>query len=287
MYKFTPILKTLVWGMESWVLSSVPGSESVVSEGPDEGRTLGEVYGRNFPLLIKFIDARKDLSVQVHPNDSIASVRHGCSGKTEMWYIMKAEKGTRLISGFSRKIDKEEYVSLVEKGEILSVLSSHTASPGDVFYLPAGRVHAIGAGCLLAEVQQSSDITYRIFDYNRPGLDGKPRQLHTEMARDAIEYDVRDDYRTHYTPEKNSEVELVDCPYFNTGLLCLDSPKERSLADCRDFLALVCLKGRGMLTSGSGGRLSLQEGEAVLVLKSEKDVLIEPDGEMKILTAHI
>lgn len=128
MYKFTPILKTLVWGTESWVLSSVPGSESVVSEGPDKGRTLGEVYGRHFPLLIKFIDARKDLSVQVHPNDSIASVRHGCSGKTEMWYIMKAEKGTRLISGFNRKIDKEEYVSLVENGEILSVLSSDRKS---------------------------------------------------------------------------------------------------------------------------------------------------------------
>ncbi len=284
MYKFDPILKTLVWGSESWVLSAVPGSESVVSEGPEKGRKISEIYPGTFPLLIKFIDARRDLSIQVHPDDRLASERHNCSGKTEMWYVIRAAQGARLLSGFSRQIDPEQYEELVRRDEIASVLASHEVREGDVFFLPAGRVHSIGAGCCLAEIQQTSDITYRIYDYNRPGLDGKPRPLHTDLAKDAIDYRVYPDYRTHYAPRRNTEVQLVDCPYFRTGLLETDGPYRRSLADCGEFVALVCLEGEGRVKSATA-EFSLRAGETLLAFASERELLIDPAGEMKLLTA--
>ena len=186
LFKFTPIIKTLVWGTENWVLSSVPGSESLVSEGPYAGKTLPEVYGGPFPLLIKFIDARRDLSIQVHPDDALAKERHHGSGKTEMWYVIRAAEDAHIISGLSKHITPEDYVYLVEQDRIMDVLADHKANAGDVFYIPAGRIHSIGGGCYLAEIQQTSDITYRIYDYNRPGLDGKPRELHTALAKDAV-----------------------------------------------------------------------------------------------------
>ena len=219
MYKFQPIIKTLVWGTESWGLFGVPGNESIVAEGPAAGKKITELFPGQFPLLIKFIDAHDDLSIQVHPDDELAAKRHNCKGKTEMWYIIGAREGAHLLSGFKEKIDADKYVELVEKGEIVSVLSDYKVAPGDVFFLPAGRVHAIGGGCYLAEIQQTSDITYRIFDYNRPGLDGKPRQLHTQEAKDAIDYTVYPDYRTRYVAAPDCSVELVDCPYFKTELL--------------------------------------------------------------------
>lgn len=285
MYKFKPILKTLIWGTESWVLSGVPGSESVVSEGPDKGRTLTDVYGPGFPLLIKFIDARRDLSIQVHPGEELAQKRHSCHGKTEMWYVIRAEKDARLISGFSRRIDPEQYEELVRRDEIVSVLASHSVKEGDVFFLPSGRVHAIGAGCCLAEIQQSSDITYRIYDYNRPGLDGKPRRLHTEEAKEAIDYEVYPDYRTHYEPEKDSEVELVDCHYFRTSLLDLDAPFVRGFDGRSDFVSLVCMDGS--CTVGTvGSSAELKAGEALLLLSSEGEFRIEPSVRAKLLLAE-
>ena len=285
MYKFGPILKTLVWGTESWVLSGVPGSESVVADGPDKGRTLSDVYGPDFPLLIKFIDARKDLSIQVHPGEELAQKRHGCHGKTEMWYAISAAPGASLISGFSRNISPEEYVELVSRDEITSVLAKHSVQPGDVFFLPAGRVHAIGAGCYLAEIQQTSDITYRIYDYNRPGLDGKPRQLHTQEAKDAIDYKVYPDYRTHYTPEKDSEVTLVDCPYFRTCLLDLDEPFSRGFDGCSDFVALVCMEG-GCTVRTKAEAVGLKAGEAILLLQFDGKFTVEPQGKAKLLSAE-
>ena len=285
MYKFGPILKTLVWGTESWVLSGVPGSESVVADGPDKGRTLSDVYGPDFPLLIKFIDARKDLSIQVHPGEELAQKRHGCHGKTEMWYAISAAPGASLISGFSRNISPEEYVELVSRDEITSVLAKHSVQPGDVFFLPAGRVHAIGAGCYLAEIQQTSDITYRIYDYNRPGLDGKPRQLHTQEAKDAIDYKVYPDYRTHYTPEKDSEVTLVDCPYFRTCLLDLDEPFSRGFDGCSDFVALVCMEG-GCTVRTEAEAVGLKAGEAILLLQFDGKFTVEPQGKAKLLSAE-
>ena len=195
-YKFEPILKTLVWGTENWVLSGVRGNETRVAEGPEKGKTLNELYGEEFPLLIKFIDAKKDLSIQVHPNDEIAQQRHGCRGKTEMWYMIGTAPGAHLLAGLSKSITPDDYVRLVAEGRITEVLADHTVAPGDVFFLPAGRIHAICGGCYLAEIQETSDITYRIFDYNRPGLDGKPRQLHTQEAKDVIDYQVYPSYKT-------------------------------------------------------------------------------------------
>ena len=295
MYKFEPILKTLVWGTENWVLSGVPGNESVVTEGPDKGRKITDIYPGQFPLLIKFIDARKDLSIQVHPNDELAQKRHGCKGKTEMWYIIDAAEGARLFSGLKEKIDADEYVRLVEKGEITSVLAEHKVAPGDVFFLPAGRIHAIGGGCYLAEIQQTSDITYRIYDYGRLGLDGKPRQLHTELAKDAIDYTVYPDYRTRYESKPGEENELVRCPYFVTSLYELDSPVDKTLSGCGDFLIVMCLEGSATLfVPGSchdgvctlGQTLSIGPGECVLLPASDRFVSIEPDGKAKLLATH-
>lgn len=285
MYKFHPIRKTLVWGTESWVLSGVPGAESVVDGGPDDGKTVSEVYRRPFPLLVKFIDARKDLSIQVHPDDAIAAARHSCSGKTEMWYVIRAERDAKLVSGFSRQIDPEQYERLVRSDEIASVLASYSVRPGDVFYLPAGRVHAIGAGCYLAEIQQPSDITYRIYDYGRPGLDGLPRHLHTEEAKTAIDYRVQSDYRTHYVPQKDAEVALVACPYFRTGLLDLDSVFVRGFSGEGDFVTLVCLEGGCTVRTGESSA-ELSAGETLLILSSEGEFSIEPHTAVKLLTAE-
>lgn len=279
MYKFKPILKTLVWGTESWVLSGVPGSESVVADGPDAGKKISEIFPGQFPLLIKFIDARRDLSIQVHPNDELAARRHGCKGKTEMWYVIGAGPGAHLFSGLSASINPDKYVELVRQDKIVSVLQDHTVAPGDVFFLPAGRIHAIGGGCYLAEIQQTSDITYRIYDYNRPGLDGKPRPLHTEEARDAIDYTVYPDYRTHYAPQKDAEVQLVGCPYFETSLLELTGPFEKKIDT--EFLIAICLEGKGS-TNGT----PVSEGEAILLQKCDATVSFEPQGSQKFLLTH-
>lgn len=288
MYKFEPILKTLVWGTEKWVLSGVEGSVSVVSEGPAAGKKISEIYrGGQFPLLIKLIDAKQDLSIQVHPDDALAWERHKSNGKTEMWYIIDAAPGARLISGLSEQINAEDYMRLVREDKITSVLASHAVHPGDVFFLPAGRVHSIGGGCYLAEIQETSDITYRIYDYNRPGLDGKPRELHTELAKDAIDYSVRGDYRTDYVPIKDEEVNLVSCRHFVTDLLDLSRPLRRSLDDCGDFLVVIALEGEASLET-SQGQASVRAGECVLVEASEQSVLISPiRGAAKMLTTFV
>ena len=309
MYKFKPILKTLVWGTESWVLSGVPGSESVVAEGPEAGKKITELYPGTFPLLIKFIDARRDLSIQVHPDNELAAKRHGCSGKSEMWYVIGTEPGAKLISGLKEAITPDDYVRLVEENRITEVLAEHTVAPGDVFFLPSGRIHAIGGGCFLAEVQQTSDITYRIYDYNRPGLDGKPRQLHTQEAKDAIDYQVYPEYRTLYEPKRDAPVELVRCPYFTTTLYDLSpaadgvfqtgGPELFSGQVCRktnsgsafpsaasDFLIVIGLAGSGVIRTEKD-ETTLTPGEAVLIPASDGPVSFEPgpDG-LRLMTTH-
>lgn len=280
MYKFRPILKTLVWGTESWVLSGVPGSESVVAEGPDAGKTLSEIYGGEFPLLIKFIDARKDLSIQVHPDDELAARRHGCKGKTEMWYIIGASEGAHLYAGLSRQITPDEYAARVADGSITDVLADHKVAPGDVFFLPAGRIHAICGGCYLAEIQETSDITYRLYDYNRPGFDGKPRQLHTELAKDAIDYTVYPDYRTRYECEPNSLTAIVSCRHFTTSLLKADSPVTIA-AEGEPFI-IICAEGSCLLNG-----TTISAGEAVLLDPSEKEVSLIPSGDrLTVLTTY-
>ena len=285
-YRFEPILKTLVWGTENWVLSGVKGNETRVKGGPADGKTLNELYGGEFPLLIKFIDAKRDLSIQVHPDDEVARLRHGCRGKTEMWYIIGTGPGAHLLAGLSRQITKDDYVRLVEEGRITEVLADHKVAPGDVFFLPAGRIHAICGGCYLAEIQETSDITYRIFDYNRPGLDGKPRQLHTKEAKDVIDYHVYQEYRTAYTRKENAGVEVARCQYFTTDVYELTAPLTVNLeglsAVPRNFYVVMALEGEGRI----GGTV-LKAGEAVLVL-DEKQISFEPSGpKLKLLTTHL
>ncbi len=308
MYKFTPILKTLVWGTESWVLSGVPGSESVVAEGPEAGKKITDIYPGTFPLLIKFIDAKRDLSIQVHPDNELAAKRHGCSGKSEMWYVIGAEPGAKLISGLKERITPDDYVRLVAEDRITEVLAEHAVAPGDVFFLPSGRIHSIGGGCFLAEIQQTSDITYRIYDYNRPGLDGKPRQLHTQEAKDAIDYEVYADYRTPYVLKQNAPVELVKCEHFTTtlydfaGTAAAPAPLSSSASLTPDptrvngcagalpipaeFLIAIGLKGSGVLRTEKG-ETTLSAGEAVLIPASDGSVSVEPgpDG-LRMMTTH-
>ena len=282
MYKFQPILKTMVWGTERWVLSGVPGNESVVAEGPDAGKKITDIYPGQFPLLIKFIDAHDDLSIQVHPNDELAAARHNCKGKTEMWYVIGADEGAHLLSGLKEPIDAEKYVELVEKDAIVDVLDRYDVAPGDVFFLPAGRIHAIGGGCHIAEIQQTSDITYRIYDYGRLGLDGKPRQLHTQEAKDAIDYTVSQDYRTRYEHRTGEPVELVKCPFFTTTLLDLEETYEQKLDGCGDFLIAICIEGSGEING-----TDICPGEAVLLPASDYVAVISPRWHMTLLTAHV
>ena len=283
-YRFQPILKTLVWGTENWVLSGVKGNETKVVGGPADGKTLNELYGGEFPLLIKFIDAKKDLSIQVHPNDEVAQQRHGCKGKTEMWYMIDTAPGAHLLAGLSKEITKEDYVKLVEEGRITEVLADHKVAPGDVFFLPAGRIHAICGGCYLAEIQETSDITYRIFDYNRPGLDGKPRQLHTQEAKDVIDYKVYPSYKTDYTPRKNAGVEVARCQYFTTDVYDLIKPVSVDLhaqaSVPGSFYIVMALKGEGSI-SGT----PIKAGEALLVL-GEQELRFEPNGHLTLLTTR-
>ncbi|MCR5351772.1 MAG: class I mannose-6-phosphate isomerase [Bacteroidales bacterium] len=290
MYKFTPILKTLVWGTESWVLSGVPGNESVVAEGPEAGKKITDLYPGQFPLLIKFIDAKRDLSIQVHPDDALAAARHGCKGKTEMWYVIDAAPGAKLISGLREPITPDDYVRLVEQDRITDVLAEHAVAPGDVFFLPAGRIHAIGGGCFLAEIQQTSDITYRIYDYNRPGLDGKPRQLHTREAKDAIDYRVYPEYRTLYEPQPDVPVELAKCPYFTTTLHEMTKPASLR-TPAASFLILIGLSGTAILRTGRDETV-LTAGEAVLIPAEDEAVSVLPllaagEGSFRCLATHL
>ena len=290
-YRFQPILKTLVWGTENWVLSGVKGNETKVVGGPADGKTLNELYGGEFPLLIKFIDAKKDLSIQVHPNDEVAQQRHGCKGKTEMWYMIDTAPGAHLLAGLSKEITKEDYVKLVEEGRITEVLADHKVAPGDVFFLPAGRIHAICGGCYLAEIQETSDITYRIFDYNRPGLDGKPRQLHTQEAKDVIDYKVYPSYKTEYERRENEEMEVVSCPYFTTSVFELSEAVEKDLSGLRaipgDFYIVMGLEGSGSVTGSDGTAVQINAGEALLVMGEDRLTLAPSCGKVKLLTTHL
>jgi mannose-6-phosphate isomerase len=320
MYTFKPILKEIIWGGtdirpfkglppgdgkigESWELSQVEGNDSIVDGGTMDGKTIGELigsrgagllgkkvmrqYGGAFPLLIKFIDARDDLSIQVHPGDELAWRRHRSAGKTEMWYVVKAAPGAALYSGFSRQIDADEYVRLAEENRIVDVLRRYEVKAGDVFFLPAGRVHAIGAGCFVAEIQQSSNITYRICDYGRRDAAGNLRELHTALARDAIDYSLLPDYRTCYTPRRNTVVPLVRCDYFSTSLLDMDAPLRRDLSAVDSFVVYVCTEGRAVLRDDRNGEFVIRQGQTVLVSAAVSVLAIFPEPQAKLLETYV
>lgn len=317
---FAPYLKDVIWGGskickykqlpassdkvgESWEISAVPGHESVVDAGEYKGMTLPELidrfgvqllgskvverYGKAFPLLIKIIDANQNLSVQVHPDDELARKRHNSLGKTEMWYIIQSDKDAKIYAGLNTAMTPDDYVRRVAEGSFAETLAVHDSHPGDVFFLPAGRVHAIGAGNLLAEIQESSDVTYRIYDYDRRDAQGNTRELHTELAKEAIDYTVLDDYRTRYAPEPNRAVELVSCPYFTTELYELDRPCACDLAALDSFLAVICTDGEARLTADGGEPLSVHAGETVLVPAAVRSLRMEPAPAARLLTSCI
>jgi len=275
--KFSPIYKDKIWGGdkiksildkdfgnlpncgESWEISGVEENISVVTNGFLAGNSLDELievymgdlvgdkvfedFGIEFPLLIKFIDANDDLSIQVHPNDEMAKKRHNAFGKTEMWYVIQADKGSKLQVGFNKQVDKDEYLEKLEDNQLTDILNFEEVKAGDVYFIPAGRVHAIGKGILLAEIQQTSDITYRIYDYDRRDKDGNPRELHTDLALDAIDFTLYPEYKTNYQPQINESSELVKCKYFTTNSLEINAVVEKDYNELDSFVIYIYIKG--------------------------------------------
>ena len=311
-YKFVPVLKTPIWGTESWQISGVPGHETLlatpdassscpssVSDGSpvrtlndlvqaEKDRLLGKAnyqrFGNEFPLLIKFIDAHKDLSIQVHPNDEVAH-RHGQPrGKTEMWYIMDSAPEAMLYNGIRKEITPEEYKQMVENDTICDALAQYNVKEGDCFFIPAGRIHSIGAGCCLAEIQQTCDVTYRIYDYKRRDKDGNLRQLHTKEAAESIDYHVLPDYRTHYEPQQNQGVQLISCPHFTTAVYDIDEPIDIDYSELDSFVVLIGIKGKGTL-SIDDEEITFQAGETILLPAYINNVRVE--GKMKFLETYV
>ncbi len=319
MWKFNPILKSLIWGGnriaaykgietdienigESWEISGVKGSESIVADGPDKGLTLTELvakygasllgkknfnkFGDTFPLLIKFIDAAQDLSVQVHPTDELAQERGSQFGKTEMWFVVNADKGARLANGFNRPVDPADYRGLVETGGIMDVLKFQPISAGDTFFIPAGRVHAIGAGAFILEIQETSDITYRLYDYKRKDKNGNERELHTEEAFEAINFNDTDGAPINYVMRRDIPVNLVTSPFFTTNLWMIDHEVLRDYSEWDTFVAIICTRGNATLSTDEGV-IELSRGKSVLVPASCKKLTITPHGIFEGLETYI
>ena len=292
----------MVWGSELWVLSGYPERISVVADGPAKGLTINELvakekerllgreiyrrFGDEFPLLVKFLDVHAPLSIQVHPSEEFAQARQGLHGKTEMWYVIRAEKDAEIMAGFAREITPDEYERRVSDGTITDVIAKHKVKSGDVFFIPTGRVHALLPGTYIAEIQQTSDSTYRIWDYNRPGLDGKLRPLHTELAKDALDYKVYPEYKTSYEPLKDSEVPLVSCNYFTTSVLDLDAPFTKDLRDLDSFVIVMCLEGSGTLCCGAE-TAQIAADECILLPAITEAITFEPGvNGLKMLLSH-
>ena len=316
--KFNPLLVQTLWGGEkiipfkhlnsdltqvgeSWEISGVKGNETVVSEGEFKGKKLNELvdelkgklvgeanykrFGNDFPLLIKFIDARQELSIQVHPTDELAQKRGKLRGKTEMWYIMDSDENAKLRAGMKEKITPEQYKQMVEDDTITEAIAEYKVKEGDCFFLPAGRIHSIGTGCFLAEIQQTSDVTYRIYDFKRKDKDGNYRELHTEEAAECIDYNVEPNYRTEYTPVKNEVVALVECPYFTTAVYDLNEPMTLDYSELDSFVILIGLKGSGEITDNEGNTTTLCEGETILIPATTSEVKVT--GNIKFLETYV
>ena len=308
--KFNPILKERLWGGtklkdvlgkpienditgESWELSTVPGDISVVSNGDLAGASLQDLiekdpkgvlgksvykrFGTDFPILIKFIDAKQDLSIQLHPNDELAKKRHNSFGKTEMWYVMDADDDASLIVGFNKDVSKEEYAKSIENDTLLDLLNYEKVKEGDTFFINTGKIHAIGAGVLLAEIQQTSDVTYRVFDFNRKDKNGNLRELHTEQALDAIDYNKKDDFKVEYKNDKNTVNDMVDCPYFKTDFLDLNSDLTQDVTDRDSFTIFMCVGGSATIANENGS-VEIKKGETTLLPAASNTIKITTQG---------
>ncbi len=317
MIKFEPLLKQTLWGGskiipfkhldaqlenvgESWEISGVSGNETIVANGQYKGMSLNQLvrelkgslvgeenyqrFGDEFPLLIKFIDACQDLSIQVHPTDEIAHRQGKSRGKTEMWYTLESAPGAQLYNGLKQQISPEQYKEMVADDTITDALARYEVKEGDVFFIPAGRIHAIGAGCFVAEIQQTSDVTYRIYDFKRKDKNGNYRELHTQLASESIDYTVLDNYRTDYEPVKNEGTQVVTCPYFTTAVYDLDEPMTLDYSELDSFVILIAVKGGGQLIS-EGEEMSFQMGDTVLLPATTKEVKVE--GTVKFLETYV
>ncbi len=318
--KFLPLFKNVIWGGnklqgygfnyaplpncgELWALSSVEGRESVIANGFLAENTLNEAieiymgdlvgdkvynrFGTEFPLLFKIIDAAKDLSIQVHPDDELAQKRGMACGKTEMWYVMEADEGARLISGFRHDTSEEEYRAALAAGHLEDLLHSEEPQAGDVYFIPAGRVHALGKGLMVAEIQQTSDCTYRIYDYNRRDADGNLRQLHTEEAMEAIDFEgLKGHANTRYQARANEATTLASCPYFTTKLIPLDKPIRKSLEEVESFVVYMCVDGIAAVKSMET-IVPVHTGECVLVPAVADSVELFCEGPAKFLEVTV
>lgn len=315
--KFDPILKSIIWGGsdickfkgiepqqdgigESWEVSGVEGNISVVDSGSEKGKNLQDLiaeykeqlvgkhnfekFGTTFPLLIKFIDARDNLSIQVHPDDVLAKQRHNSFGKTEMWYVINAAPGAFLYSGFEKQLTPDGYVKSIEDNTFVDYLAKHDVKKGDSFFLPAGRVHAIGSGTFIAEIQQTSNITYRIYDYNRKDANGNGRELHTELAKDAIDYKLYDSYQLSYIHKENTPVQLESCQYFTTNLLELDKAVIFDQSNKDSFIIYICMEGACQIEDGSNTKVDVKQGTTVLIpAANAAKITITPKGFVQLL----
>ncbi|MDP2542231.1 mannose-6-phosphate isomerase [Tenacibaculum discolor] len=316
--RFTPILKQKIWGGkklnqllhkksdgsnigESWEISDVDGDESIVSNGNLKGRTLRSLlkeykydlvgnyvyktFGKQFPLLIKFIDAKEVLSIQVHPDDDLAGLQESY-GKTEMWYVMQADEEASIIIGFKENSSKEEYIQHLDNKTLLSILNVDKVTKGDVYFVPPGRVHAIGAGLLIAEIQQTSDITYRIYDWDRRDIDGNYRELHTEKALKAIDFSAKKTYKTIYSKQENVASQVVTCPYFTTNILPVKGKKEVDLLNKDSFIIYMCVEGEVTFIYNNQQEI-IRKGETILVPACIDKVEILSEGSSELLETYI
>lgn len=317
MYKFEQQLKQTLWGGdkiipfkhldarmehvgESWEISGVKGNETIVANGSDKGKSLNQLvreqkgllvgeenylrFGDEFPLLIKFIDACQDLSIQVHPDDETAHRQGKSHGKTEMWYVLPSAPEAQLYIGLKEQITPEDYEKKVENDAITDALARYEVHEGDVFFIPAGRIHAIGKGCFVAEIQQTSDVTYRIYDFKRKDKDGNYRELHTKEAAESIDFTVLDNYRTDYGAKKDEGVQVVNCPYFTTAVYDLTQPMTLDYSELDSFVILIAVKGEGKLIC-NGEEMSFQMGDTVLLPATTTDVKVV--GTLKFLETFV
>ncbi|MEG9328721.1 type I phosphomannose isomerase catalytic subunit [Salinimicrobium catena] len=308
--KFVPILKEKIWGGnklrevlhkyseegklgESWEISGVEGDLSVVENGYLKGRSLDQLlndfgnelvgkkvfkaFGNKFPLLIKFIDAGKPLSVQLHPNDRLALERHDSFGKTEMWYILQADEGAEINVGFNKTISKKEYLEYLNSGKIKEILNFEKVKKGDAFFIKPGTVHAIGAGVLLAEIQQTSDITYRIYDWDRVDDSGKGRELHTDLALEAIDFDLTKDFNRSYSKTINTSNNIADCEYFTTNFLPVKGEVFKDYTALDSFVIYMCVSGEAVVTVNDNSE-AIKTGETLLIPAKNKEVRISSKG---------
>lgn len=319
--KFTAILKDKIWGGqklktvlnkdfsnsnktgESWEISGIEGDVSVVENGFLAENSLEEIieiymgdivgdkvyekFGVEFPLLIKFIDANDILSIQVHPDDKLAKERHSAYGKTEMWYVLDADKDSEIIVGFNQQMDKDLYNQKLKEGKLDDILNKEIVQPGSCFFIPAGRIHSIGKGILLAEIQQTSDVTYRISDFDRRDSDGNTRELHTSLAVDAIDFNFEKKYQTHYKEEKNKTNELIRCEYFTTNILEFDKEITKDYNNLDSFVIYMCIDDEFIINYGEQETVKISKGESVLIPATLRNFTLTPKTNAKILEVFI